>query len=203
MPREKPGCPRVSVPFCALCGTGCDESRKFRVFNVSAVQDLVKQRCVPTAFHYASVMRLDGGGRHPLCMPCVNWMHRAHNIVKHKGCRKRAVRETYTPLDSVVMYALAPGHCQEPDQRSLGRLAAVACEEKNGFAAVVPEEIRAILRRSQVHGREMIDAAMLFAWWRANESTLFFRHSETARAVRHTCLVDDPTQFNARKRWKR
>ena len=64
-------------------------------------------------------------------------------------------------------------------------------------------EIRQILDDSQDYGKDMIDTSLLFAWWRANEKTMFFRHPETARAIRHTCVIDDPTQILARKRWKR
>lgn len=191
------------APFCALCGTSCKNPQSYRVTDMSTLQKLVKERCVPTAFHYQSLMQIAPEKRYPLCMACVNWMSRAQLILRKKSHRKRAVRETYTPLDSILMYAFVPGHSHEPDQRSLERLAAVACEENNGFSAIIPVEIRQILDDSQDYGKDMIDTSLLFAWWRANEKTMFFRHPETARAIRHTCVIDDPTQILARKRWKR
>jgi hypothetical protein len=82
------------------------------------------------------------------------------------------------------MFALQPGHTPEPDYRCLPRLVRAAADPRNAFAAVVPAQVRAILERVVAEPPREIAAALLRAWWDANEGTVFFRSPGTARAVR-------------------
>lgn len=95
-----------------------------------------------------------------------------------------------------MLHALVPGRFPEPDQRCFARLSAVASDPRNGFAAAYPERVRRILEDKGS------PAAVLRSWWEANSETAFFRHPETARAVRHTLEFPDPAQQCVRRRWR-
>ncbi len=180
---------QVAAPYCLLCGCHCADPEDCRVTDASVVQDILRRRCAPTAFHYRSAMALRPSDRYPLCMPCVNWGRRNR--------RKRArAKKTHTPLDSVILHALSPGHFPEPDHRCLERLAKSAADPHNGFAAVVPPKLRPLLERAA-------QADFLAEWWNLNQRTSFFRHSETARAVRHCLVTPDVSQDALRRRWRR
>ena len=180
---------QVAAPYCLLCGCHCQDSSECRVTDASAVHDLLRRRCAPTAFHYKSVMALPPTGRYPLCMPCVNWGRR------NRRKRTRATK-THTPLDSAILHALSPGHFPDPDHRCLLRLTAAAADPLNGFAAIVPAKLRPLLERAG-------QADFLAEWWAVNQRTSFFRHSETARAVRHCLVSPDASQDALRRRWRR
>lgn len=180
---------QVAAPYCLLCGCPCADPDDCRVTDASAAQDLLRARCLPTAFHYRAALAVSPAERYPLCMPCVSWARR------NKKKRPRAPR-VHTPLDGAILHALAPGHFPEPDQRCLARLAKSAADPGNGFAALVPPKLRPLLQRA---GR----ADFVSAWWDANQRTAFFRHPETARAVRHCLVSPDASQDGSRRRWRR
>lgn len=191
---------KPATPFCLLCGLRCDDPQTFRVTDASEVQQLLAAACVPTAFHYASVVSLPGKARHPLCIPCVNWKRRAKKMSRLPRWKR------LTPLDSILMHTVAPAHYPEPDQRCFERLARAAADPDNGFCAVIPERIRQILAGA-VSSKDTrpcaVSAEILRGWWRANHETAFFRHPETARAIRHTLISADPAQDGTRRRWRR
>lgn len=198
---------QVAAPFCALCGVPCEDTQLCRVADASAVQQILRSRCAETALHYRAVLALPPGERRPVCMFCVNWKRRAASAVGRS--RERLPNsKCYTPLDSVVLHALSPGHFPEPDQRCFDRLARVAADPRNGYAALIPECVRRVLEaavEAKAGGAspEDVQVAMLRRWWRANEGTTFFRFPETARAVRQSLLCRDLTQVGARRRWRR
>jgi hypothetical protein len=172
-----------------MCGSPCDAAR-CRYASIAEIHDLLRPRCVRTRFHYAAVMALPPDGRRPLCLPCINWRRRSRRdrrFYHHSssgGAHGIMRRVTYTPLDSILMFALQPGHTPEPDYRCLGRLARAAADPQNAFAALVPAQARAILQRVADEPPQRLSAAILRAWWEVNEGTVFFRSPGTARAVR-------------------
>lgn len=170
--------------WCLMCGAPCP-AEECRYAGVGAVQDLIRPRCARTSFHYAAVMALPRDARRALCLPCVNWRRRSRRDRRYYSPGAgMARRVTYTPLDSVLMFALQPGHTPEPDHRSLCRLVRAALDPANAFAAVVPAPARAILARVADEPPAGVAQALLRAWWEANEGTVFFRSPGTARAVR-------------------
>ncbi len=86
------------------------------------------------------------------------------------------------------MFALTPGHAEEPDSRCFSRLAHAALDPCNGYASLVPDAARVILCAAAPfecrRDRALRVPALLRAWWDANEHTPFFRHAGTSRAVR-------------------
>lgn len=176
----------VAAPFCILCGCRADQPQDCRVIDAREVQNIVSARCRATAFHHRAVLALKPSDRYPICMQCVNWTRTAKRVKSvFKG-------KCFTPLDGILMHALAPGRFPEPDHRCFARLAAVAADPDNGFAAAYPERLRRIL-----------SGDVLPLWWSYNGKTTFFRHADTARAVRHTLACPDVAQKGGRRRWKR
>jgi hypothetical protein len=197
--------PTPRHPFCTLCGTAVqdDSPQSFRLMDVSAVQNILRRRCVSTAFHYAAVMKMPSDQRHPLCSHCVNWARRANHVIRGKATQLRGAKKALTPLDSILMYTLVPGYFPEPDERCFMRLAATAVEECNGFATVIPFEIKSVLRECVDAPSRVARTTHFGAWWKNNERTAVFRHAETARVIRHTCVLVDPTEAVGKKRWRR
>lgn len=192
---------QVAAPFCVLCGVRCEDPELCRLVDTADVQRALRLNCIETALHYRAVMALPPGERRPLCLFCVNWKRRA-------GLRQNVRRERlhrplfFTPLDVALLHGLSPGHFQEPDQRCFERLAACAADPRNGYAAIIPECLRAVLgAQPRAGGLTTVD--VLGAWWRLNEQTAFFRFPETARAVRHTLVAPDPAKNGTRRRWRR
>lgn len=190
---------QVAAPFCMLCGCRCADPDACRVADASSVQSLVSRHCTKTALHYRALMALPASARMPLCMPCVNWKRRSS---KRGAKASRPSWKSLTPLDSALLHALAPGHYPEPDRRCFARLAEVAADPHNGFAACVPEALRGILS-SRLEGGRPQHLCVLEGWWAANDRGAFFRFPETARAVRHGLVCPDPAQGEARRRWRR
>jgi hypothetical protein len=161
------------------------------------VHALVRPRCVRTGFHYAAVLAIPAAERRPLCLNCINWRRRDRRDRRFYGVASGLSRRaTYTPLDSVIMYALQPGHTPEPDHRCLARLVGAAVDPCNAFAAVIPGPVRAILERAAGEPPESVAGAIVRAWWDLNEGTSFFRSPGTARAVRgllrrRPCILAD------------
>ncbi len=62
----------------------------------------------------------------------------------------------------------------------------------------MPDKVRQILSRAGGTPQ-----GVLRSWWSANDETCFFRHAETARAVRHAVVFPDPGQQSVRRRWRR
>ena len=170
--------------WCLMCGSPCDAAR-CRYAGVAEIHDLLRPRCVKTRFHYAAVMALPPEGRRPLCLPCINWRRRSRRDRRYYYSGAGVMRRvTYTPLDSILMFALQPGHTPEPDYRCLPRLIRAAVDPGNAFAAVVPAQARAVLQRVVDEPPARVAAALLRAWWDVNEGTVFFRSPGTARAIR-------------------
>ena len=77
----------------------------------------------------------------------------------------------------------------------------------NAFASVVPEPARATLLAILGEHPDSMAHRTVASWWDVNERTPFFRHPQTARAVRHM-LLDDQAESTAvaqaaRRRWRR
>lgn len=178
---------QVAAPFCLLCGVPCDDPQQCRVSDTSAVQSVVAKHCTPTSLHYRSLLALPPNERRPVCLHCSNWKRRS----RKKSQRRRG--GSYTPLDGVLLHAASPGHFPEPDRRCLRRLAQVAADPRNGFAAAVPHPLRTVLAGD----------SLLQAWWDENDRTSFFRFAETARAVRKVLVLRDGEADGARRRWRR
>lgn len=194
------------MAFCLLCGVPYNSKKSFRDADVSTVQTVVRQRCVPSNFHHASLMALPPGGRAVMCWQCVTWTRRARKFLRERRRYGRGSQRVPTPLDSVLLHTIAPGFFPEPDRRCFERLAAAAIDGCNGFASVVPCELLEILRDVLAKSPptpDVLRAEHVRSWWTANEETAFFRHAETARVVRHTCVFSDPTQSAGRKRWRK
>ncbi len=188
---------QVTAPFCILCGSRCNDPMECRVTDAREVQSILRSRCQPTAFHYKSVLALEPQSRYPICMPCVNWTRRAKRVMSPLRCKY------FTPLDSVLLHALAPGRFPEPDQRCFLRLAAAAADADNGFNSVLPDRVKQILSKLSGLDERSAASALLKEWWAKNDSTSFFRHADTARAVRHTLVFPDASQQGVRRRWRR
>jgi hypothetical protein len=161
---------------CVLCGVACSPDR-FRFTPVQSVQALLSRRCIPTGFHFGLVMAQPREGRCVICFHCINWRRRSRRVLL-------TPRLVHTPFDSVLMFALAPGHAEDPDSRCFPRLARTVLDPSNGFAALVPDPARVILA-SVVGGTQKLRLETgLRAWWDLNERTPFFRHPGTSRAIR-------------------
>ena len=165
------------VHCCLLCGLPCTHPN-CRYTPLAAIQALVRQRCVETAFHYAALLALPDAGRHMVCPTCINWRRRSRcrPYTRRRRWNRRVV---YTPFDSMLMHALAPGFAEDPDRRCTARLCAALLHPGNGYAGLVPAGARAVLA-AVCDG----EAPLARAWWDANERTQFFRHPLTARLVR-------------------
>lgn len=173
----------ASKQYCILCGAWNAAPSVFRSIEASAVQEAVRGRCAPTALHYAAVMAIPGSMRAATCRTCVNWRRHTRRVISgHYYYYMR--KTTYTPLDSVLLYALMPGRFPEPDARNFHRLARVAADPSNAFAAIIPDQARAILRAAAENG----PGAAVRQWHAQNDHTRMFLHSETARAVRRQIL---------------
>lgn len=193
------------MQHCTLCGVPCGGHDCYRLVDASAVQATVRDCCAPTAMHYASVLALPAEGRRALCPFCVSWSRRANALsAKRRAAPARPRKPVLTPFDSVLLHSLAPGHFPEPDERSFARLAAVVASRENAFASLVPWSTRPFLgagSEEPLDGERALDRRRQAAtWWALNERTSFFRHGETAKTVRHACVVDDPAQRGSRKR---
>lgn len=168
--------------WCTLCGTPCAPA-DCRLTPTRDLQAMLRPRCAPTAFHYAALMALSPAERRPVCFFCLNWKRhcrRDRRSSAGRDCYRR--RKTYTPLDSIIMHALLPGHVPEPDHRCLRRLVRVAADPCNAFAVLVPAPAVAALERAAA--ADCAVGAVLRAWWDINENSPFFRTAATARAVR-------------------
>lgn len=188
---------QVAAPYCLLCGCCCEDPQQCRVTDAGEIHKILRQKCSPTAFHYRAAMALPPKARYPLCLPCVNWARRSKRV-------QSSLRAKYfTPLDSVLMHCVAPGRFPEPDQRCYGRLVAAAADPRNGYAAAFPERLRLLLEEASRCAGGATAQGLLGVWWRAHGETTFFRHRETARAVRHTLVFRDSAQQGSRRRWRR
>ena len=161
---------------CILCGALCTPDR-FRYTTVQSVQAMASKRCVRTGFHYAAVMSQPPAGRCVICFHCINWRRRSRRMLL-------APRLAHTPFDSILMFALTPGHVEDPDSRCFLRLARTVLDPSNGFASIVPDPARVVLQSAVGPTQKARVAAGVQAWWDANERTSFFRHPGTSRAVR-------------------
>lgn len=188
------------TPFCVLCGVRCVDPDCFRLVDCKEMQDFARARCTPTAFHYAALLAHPATDRRAVCTPCLSWKRRAF-----KGQTLRIARpgKTFTPLDSVVMFALAPGQAPEPDRRSMERLVSAAADPDNGYAWSIPDAARLLLASAVDDSPDNVATTVVKGWWRANERTSFFRHPATARAVRHTCVLRDPAELERGRRWRK
>jgi hypothetical protein len=194
---------QVVSPFCTLCGVLCADPLQCRLADTVEVQRVVRARCTPTALHYKSVMALSPADRRPLCMACVNWKRRARKKLQTTYCQRRSA-PCFTPMDSVLLHAISPGHFPEPDQRCFQRLARAAADPANGYSAVVPACVRRLLEGALAAGeQETQRVRLLRRWWEENAESSFFRFPETARAVRHCLVSPDPAQEGGRRRWRR
>ena len=168
----------AAAPCCVLCGVPCVDDR-FRFTLVQSVQALVARRCVRTAFHYRALMEQPSDARCAICLHCINWRRRSRRTLL-------TPRPAHTPFDSILMFALTPGHAEDPDSRCFLRLAHAALDPCNGFASLVPDPARVVLQAAVAPelSRGLRVGVALRAWWDANERTPFFRHAGTSRAVR-------------------
>ena len=112
-----------------------------------------------------------------ICFHCINWRRRSRRLLL-------TPRLVHTPFDSILMFALTPGHAEEPDSRCFPRLVQTVLDASNGFASLVPDPARLILLSAVGPTQKARVAAGLQAWWDANERTPFFRHPGTSRAIR-------------------
>lgn len=186
-------------PFCILCGHPCSDPDKFRVADAEDIQQLLLLHCQSTEFHYKSIMNIPPSSRSAVCLPCVHWKRRI--LKKKNGCSpEHTASKILTPLDSIIMYAISPGHFTEPDHRCFLRLARICCDPLNGYFSTIPDVVRVVLKADSEDDMEM---TILRTWWDRNARTSFFRFPETAKAVRHSLLHFDPLQSVCRRRWRR
>lgn len=191
---------------CVLCGVLDDRTQ---VVNAESLHAIVKRMCIPTGFHYESFMSVeygkDDGVR--LCQRCMNWRKgcvRGRKAYSKPFSLHRKHREIYTPFDSVVMYALEPGHFAQPDQRTFHRLIHVVLSETNAFRSILPDTVREILTPLKGDSPDDTDTARKIAqnWFKVNEETQFFRNPCCAKAVRRALREpanDTPTAMTMNK----
>ena len=133
---------------CILCGCPCTAQQVCRVADTDAVQKNVALRCAPTSFHYQAVLKLPSNTRCILCIHCINWRRRSQRFTRGRsplGCPRRSC---FTPLDSILLHALAPGAYSDPDTRCFQRLARLAADTGNLYASLIPESVRQTLNQS-------------------------------------------------------
>ncbi len=76
---------------------------------------------------------------------------------------------------------------------------------------MVPEPARAALEAVLGEHPDIMAHKLIQSWWGVNEGTTFFRHPDTARAVRRMRIADQQQQADsnpaavhaARRRWRR
>ena len=100
-PRSCDSCDPSAPLWCLLCGAPCGGGSRCRFVSVRAAQEDVRSRCIPSAFHYASVMAMRADGRELVCQHCVNWRRRSRKAPSG-GWHGR--RRAHTPLDRCVAY---------------------------------------------------------------------------------------------------
>ena len=191
---------QTATPFCMLCGVRCSHPDSFRIVDAQEIQQLLKKKCTPTAFHYAAALSHPASERRALCISCVSWKRR---VSQGSAWRDRLRVKPLTPLDSVLMFCLAPGQFPEPDRRAIERQLKTAADPDNGYAWTIPEEIKCIIAKAKEEPAELAATTVIRTWWKANEKTSFFRHPATARAVRHTCVIRDTARQDKGRRWRK
>ena len=160
--------------MCILCGSSALTSEKHYILH-SRLLHALDTSIEPTKLHYTMLRELPPQERHLICRHCSNWLR----YLRHKSVKKQ-----YTPLDTVLMFALEPGSVPEPDRRSLYRLLATATDPNNRFAGAIPYPARKIMQQAVSVNKQHVAAALVRAWWEYNGYTVFFRNKSTSRIVR-------------------
>lgn len=79
---------------CVLCGVArAKGQRSFRAVSAEYAHQVVRARCVPTAFHYESVLAIPKEQRCAVCPACLNWKR-----ASRRGVRAHR-KKSCTPLD--------------------------------------------------------------------------------------------------------
>jgi hypothetical protein len=173
-----------------LCGQVLDAHAGRRYKKHDTMADLVLSKCIPTAFVYScAVMHREGGGKHTVCIACVNWIRR---LSLHKS------RELiFIPMDNVIMFVMEPGKHPEPDKRTLLRLLRSLCMAGPGvnhyscFESGTMRLLKQVLvERYFDHGevrayeKDTLVDAIVRAWWIYNGMPTFLQDKTTGRYVR-------------------
>ena len=156
------------------CGAPFTHDNHPREVQAQQFKEFIQRWCIPSRFHYTAITSLpDNDSSLDICLNCVNWRRRCV-----RGGHKRG---NYTPVDSVLLFALEPGAIAVPDRRSFERMAHVLQDPHNMFAGLIPVPAKHAIGGT---GTEPSIDAVVWRWWEENACTPFFRSSHTARAVR-------------------
>lgn len=182
---------------CLFCGVriscspapGCLHNKRRK--SLSSVRGFVLSRCRPTPYGYAAFSSLSGEGRALLCIPCVNWQRRC--------VRRRGASKPLLLVDQVILFILEPGRTPIPDQRCALRLLASLRRGGGDWVTatlfwLMPTPVQAIilsLPEELFSGEGALSDALVRAWWRYNNHTVFMSHHMTAKLVRRVVKNDE------------
>ncbi len=129
---------------CVLCGILL-AGMKRRLFCPGEGRLFIRNACKETPFLHAHLARSGvlAGGRHYMCIPCVNWKRR---IVQ--GSRRRFGRPMLQ-LDQMILFLMQPGRHQEPDMRCMERLVKAVRQPSNPYLALFPLPVRWIVAHAR------------------------------------------------------
>jgi hypothetical protein len=146
-----------------------------RFFNAVQGSYFVHERCKPTPFLYEFLADGGlGGGKHYLCIPCVNWKRRAEH-----GTLRRT-RQPMLQLDQMILFLMQPGRFQEPDHRCMERLVMAVRQPGNMYRHIFPIPVLTMV--DSIKGDTYLHCVV--AWWEYNGRTEFFSSSQEAKRVR-------------------
>ena len=175
-----------SLTHCAFCGVSAcvapPDALPMRQGAISELHAFLLSWCIKTTWHFAAVKKIcDDAEFHPdsvfsMCKLCFQWRRRT-------GARN-STNKCFTQFDSVLLYLLAPGEVDKPDQRSLPRLLRALGSKGNQFQALLPHPVQLILTQVVGVADSDLEDAIFLAWWKANEEPLFFRSGATAKCLR-------------------
>lgn len=183
---------------CWLCCADL-QHRVRRYQSAAELKAFVSTQCYETPYMYRAIvnMEIEEDAKATWCVPCINWKRRCsmgdltrarkHPIYgqyKNPGLKK--FPKPLLQMDQFILFLMQPGRYHVPDKRCLERLLAAIKDPENPWKLSVPLAVQSILAMAE--GDTVHD--LVRAWWKYNNQTSFFRHSETARLVRAVIKYD-------------
>ena len=161
--------------------------------SLTNIRQFVLSRCQPTPYGHAAFSGMAGEGRVLLCIPCVNWQRRCS--------RGRVSARPLLLIDQLILFVLEPGKTPIPDQRCALRLVKSLRRGTDDWVTtmltgLLPVPVQAILRSLPEGlfceaGPPQLVTALVRAWWRYNDQTVFMSHHMTAKLVRRVAKAED------------
>jgi hypothetical protein len=183
---------------CWLCCINLQNKPK-RYQSASELKTFVQSQCYETPYMFKTLlnMEIQEDTKSTWCIPCINWKRRCfvgdlsrskkHPIYgqfKHPSVKK--FPKPLLQMDQFILFLMQPGRYHVPDKRCFDRLMVAIKDPENPWRTCIPQTVQSILQLAE--GDTVHD--LVRAWWKYNNQTSFFRHSETARLVRAVIKYD-------------